>query len=72
MSHAKKDTMPDWFPFALTASFLVMIGAGIRSNWGRATAAAEPPPPPAPSTAPVQQAGIVHGALSEWGVVRFG
>lgn len=58
MSH--KHELPGWFPYALTASFLVMIGAGIRSNWGRTAQAAPPPPQPVP---PVAKAGV----LQDWG-----
>jgi hypothetical protein len=55
----KKNELPGWFPFALVASGLIAIGAGIRSNWGRAQAAA---PLPEPSTTPpVQKAGVVQG-----------
>lgn len=58
MAH-KKHELPGWFPYALTASFLVMIGAGIKSNWGRPAAVAAGPPPPVP---PVRQGGV----LQEW------
>jgi hypothetical protein len=61
----KKNELPGWFPFALVASGLIAIGAGIRSNWGRAVAAA---PPPQPATPPVKQAGVVQG----WPGVRYG
>jgi hypothetical protein len=60
----KKNELPGWFPFALVASGLIAIGAGIRSNWGRAVAAA----PPQPATPPVKQAGVVQG----WPGVRYG
>jgi hypothetical protein len=61
----KKQELPGWFPFALAASFLVMVGAGLRSNWGRSTAAAPPPPPPIPPGPPaVKQAGV----LQDWGI----
>lgn len=61
----KKNDLPGWFPFAVVASGLIAIGAGIRSNWGRAQAAAAPSPPqPGP---PVQKAGVIQG---EWGIVR--
>ena len=56
---SKKHELPGWFPYAVTASFLVMIGAGLRSNWGRA--GNEPPSPPVP---PVQKAGV----LQDWGL----
>jgi hypothetical protein len=58
MAH-KKHELPGWFPFALGASFLVMIGAGIKSNWGRA----KPP-------SPLQQGGVLQdwlgGSSSRW------
>jgi hypothetical protein len=57
----KKHELPGWFPFALVSSFLIMIGAGIKSNWGRPAKIVENTPPP-PTTPPVQQAGILH----EW------
>jgi hypothetical protein len=50
MAHAKNE-LPGWFPYAITASFLVMIGAGIKSNWGKAKA-----------PAPLQQGGV----LQDW------
>lgn len=63
---AQKNDLPGWFPFAVAASFLVMIGAGVKSNWGRKTAAA--PPPPLPPQ--VKQAGVLQdwglGAPSRW------
>jgi len=67
MTHRrKKNDLPGWFPFALVASGLVALAAGMKSNWGRATAAA-PPPEPSP-TPPVQKAGVVQG----WPGVRYG
>jgi hypothetical protein len=61
MAH-RSEGMPGWFPFALTASFLVMLAAGAKSGWRLAGGAPPPPPPPPPSPAPasVQQAGILH------------
>lgn len=56
MAH-KKNELPGWFPFAVIASGLVMIGAGIRSKWK--LPADQPEPPPGPS--PVSQAGVIHG-----------
>jgi hypothetical protein len=59
----KSEGMPGWFPFALTASFLVMLAAGVKSGW-RLAGSAPPPPPPQPTppaSAPVQQAGVIHG-----------
>lgn len=38
--------MPVWFPFALMASFLVMLGSGSRSGWKLAADQPQPPPPP--------------------------
>lgn len=62
--------MPGWFPFALVASGLIALGAGIKSNWGRATAAAPViPPTPQPSVPPsVKKAGVIQG----WPGVRYG
>jgi hypothetical protein len=64
---AKKHELPGWFPFALLASGLVAIAAGIKSNWGRAK-------PPGPV-----QAGILQdwfGPSPErwffWYVLPFG
>ena len=50
-----KTDLPGWFPFAVAASFLVMVGAGIRSNWKLASGAPKPTPP-------VRQAGM----LQDW------
>jgi hypothetical protein len=55
-----KHDLPGWFPFALTASGLIALAAGMKSNWGRAKA-----PAPLPSSTP-QQAGVLHGPLSRW------
>jgi hypothetical protein len=52
-----KSDLPEWFPFAVAASFLVMIGAGIKSGWKTSSA---PKPPPQPQ--PVAQAGV----LQDW------
>lgn len=57
MAHTKKHDLPGWFPFALLASGLVALGAGIKSNWGGAKAPAPLSPQP-----PVQQAGV----LQDW------
>lgn len=54
---AKKHELPGWFPFAIVASGLVMIGAGIRAKW-KLPADQAPTTPPGPQ----QQAGILH----EW------
>lgn len=67
----KKNELPGWFPFAITASFLIAIGAGIRSNWTLAADQPKPPsPPPEPSTTPppVKKAGV----LQEWPGVSYG
>lgn len=63
MTSRKKHKLPGWFPFALLASGLIAIGAGIKSNWGRAKGPAPLPPP-----GPPQQAGILHGipGLQRW------
>ncbi len=55
----KKKPLPRWLPFALVSSFLVAVGAGIRSGWK--VAADQPPGPPEP---PVKQAGV----LEDWGL----
>ena len=57
MTH-KKNELPGWFPFALVASGLIAIGAGIRSNWGRAVG----PLPLPDDQSPVKKAGV----LQDW------
>jgi len=52
---AKKAELPEWFPFALIASAVIAIGAGVRSGWK--TAADQPPSPLPPS----------RGVAGEWG-----
>jgi len=55
---SKKNELPGWFPYAVTASLLVMLGAGIKSNWGRAK---EP--------TPLQQGGVLQdwfGSQERW------
>lgn len=52
--------LPGWFPFALLASGLVVIGAGLRSNWGRTAAVASGPP----GSPAVKQGGV----LQDWGL----
>jgi len=64
-SSRKKNDLPGWFPFAVVASGLIAIGAGIRSNWGRTQAAAPPPPDAQP---PVQKASVLQG---EWAGVSY-
>ena len=49
-----KSDLPGWFPFALAASAVIAIGAGIRSGWKAAASA--------PKTPPVTQAGV----LQDW------
>lgn len=69
----KSEGMPEWFTFALVASFLVMLGAGAKSGWRLAGNTPPPPPPPPPPTPPapapaqVQQGGILH----DWAGGRF-
>jgi hypothetical protein len=71
MAHAQKTDLPGWFPFALAASFLVMVGAGVKSGWK--LSGNEPPPPPLPPTPPgtpqVKQAGVLQ---AEWGIAAPG
>jgi len=38
--------MPLWFPFALAASFLVMLGSGSKTGWKLPADQPKPPPPP--------------------------
>lgn len=65
MARKKKNDLPGWFPFAVVASGLVAIGAGMKSNWGRAQA---PKPLSGGSEPPVRQAGVVNG----WPGVTYG
>ena len=58
MTH-KKNELPGWFPFALVASGLIAIGAGIRSNWGRAAA-------PLPLATDGQSPPVKAGVLQDW------
>lgn len=71
MAH-KKHELPGWFPFAITASFLVMIAAGVKSNWGRA----KPPAPPGPVQAGVLQEWLGLGEIPPrwffWYVLPYG
>jgi hypothetical protein len=48
--------MPLWFPFALVASFLVMLGSGSKAGWKLPADQPKPPPPPLPppQSPPVQ------------------
>ena len=57
MTQKNKHELPGWFPFAIVASGLVMIGAGIRAKWKLPADQTAPVPP-----GPQQQAGILH----EW------
>lgn len=61
---SKKHELPGWFPFALLASGLIAIGAGIKSNWGRPATLAKTPP----AVPPIRQAGILQGVpgLERW------
>lgn len=63
---AHKQEFPGWFPYAVTASFLVMVGAGMKSGWKLSGNEPPPPPPPPipPGTPQVKQAG----ALQDWGL----
>jgi hypothetical protein len=70
--------MPVWFPFALVASLLVMLGSGQKSGWRtpadfaeeerRRKAQGDPPlvqgvlPPPPPPPPRVLQAGVRRGS----------
>lgn len=54
-----KNETPKWLPFAILASFMVAVGAGIKSGW-RTSADEKPPQPPAPPGPPaVKQAGVI-------------
>lgn len=69
MTHRrKKDDLPGWFPFAVVASGLVALAAGMKSNWGRATYTAAPTPTPPGPQPPVAKAGV----LQEWTGVSYG
>lgn len=57
MAQHKKSELPKWFPFALIASGVLVIGAGIRSKWKLPADQPAPTPP-----GPPQQAGVLH----EW------
>jgi hypothetical protein len=66
---AQKTDLPGWFPFAVVASFLVMVGAGMKSGWKISGNEPPPPPPPIPPGTPqVKQAG----ALQDWGLGSSG
>jgi hypothetical protein len=60
---AKKKDLPGWFPFALVATGLIAVAAGIRSKGKLSgeTASAPPTPPP------LKQAGVIQG----WENVRL-
>ena len=47
---------PEWLPFAITASFLVAVAAGIKSGWKLSGSQ------PAPPATPPQQASV----LNDW------
>lgn len=58
---AQKQSLPGWFPFAVVSSFLVMIAAGMKSNWTLAADRQPEPPTPDPTKLPpVTQAGVLH------------
>lgn len=54
----RRKRLPGWFPFALIASGMLAVGAGIKAS-RKATAAAPPPGPnPLPPAPPLSQAGV--------------
>ncbi len=57
MSRRHKKHLPGWFPFALTASFIIAVAAGIRSQGKLSGETPKPPPPPTPPA---------PGALQDW------
>lgn len=57
----RREGIPEWLPFAIMASGLLVISAGIRSGW-KTAADQPPPPPPPPSPPPLSQAGV----LKDW------
>lgn len=59
MAHAAHNRLPGWFPFALIASGVIAIGAGIRSGW-KLPADQRPPTPPPPNPQSPVQAGVLH------------
>lgn len=48
---ARKRELPGWFPFAIVASGLVAIGAGIKSGWKGIGSSVSPPQNPQPGPA---------------------
>lgn len=52
--------VPEWFPFALIASGLIAVGAGIRSGFKTAADIPPPPPPTPPSPPPLSRAGVLR------------
>jgi hypothetical protein len=57
---------PGWFPFAVVSSFLVMIAAGMKSNWTLAADRKPEPPPPDPTKPPTSPAITQAGVLKDW------
>jgi hypothetical protein len=51
-----KHETPEWLPFAIVASLLIAVGAGIKSGWKLSGDEAKPPSTP-------QQAGVLNGWL---------
>ena len=76
MSH--KSDLPGWFPFAVVASAVLVIAAGVKSGWR--LAADQPKPTPPSPVPPVSQAGVLQdwlGAVSPsrwffWYVLPYG
>jgi len=57
MSAHRNSELPGWLPFALVASGLVALGAGIRSGWRISGDESKPPPQPPPrSNSPFAEA----------------
>ena len=64
----KDHELPGWFPYAVAASLVIALGAGIKSGWKLSGETQPPSPPPPPG--PPQQAGVIHG-LSDWTSGQF-
>lgn len=54
-----RNNTPGWLPYAITASFLVAVAAGIKSGW-KLSGGDQPKAPPGPP----RQAGV----LQDWGL----